>query len=102
MTRSNEYHAAHRAIVVIRPVRVSPRLMVVGVVLAAIVLGWVGAGFANIVGDDCDEPVSVEVAVALSIAPAVSRVAAGVPQDTGGGCFRLTVTGTESADVVAR
>jgi hypothetical protein len=102
MTRSNEYHAAHRAIVVIRPVRVSPRLMVVGVVLAAIVLGWVGAGFANIVGDDCDEPVSVEVAVAPSIAPAVSRVAAGVPQDTGGGCFRLTVTGTESADVVAR
>jgi hypothetical protein len=102
MTRSNEYHAAHRAIVVIRPVRVSPRLMVVGVVLAAIVVGWVGAGFANIVGDDCDEPVSVEVAVAPSIAPAVSRVAAGLPQDTGGGCFRLTVTGTESADVVAR
>jgi hypothetical protein len=102
MTRSNEYHAAHRAIVVIRPVRLSPRLVVVGVVLAAIVLGWVGAGFANIIGDDCDEPVSVEVAAAPSIAPAVSRMAAGVPPDTGGGCFRLTVTGTGSADVVAR
>lgn len=102
MPRSDEYHAAHRAVVIIKPVRLSPRVVVVGVVLASVLLGWMGAGFANIIGDDCDEPESVEVAAAPSIAPAVSRVAAAVPPDTGGGCFRIVVTGSASAEVVAR
>jgi extracellular solute-binding protein/von Willebrand factor type A domain-containing protein len=88
-----------------RPEAAAPRrrstspVVLLSALLVLALVGWLGFDYVRdrLAGNGCTAPAQVQITAATDIAPVLAEIARTMPEQTGAGCYRVSVTSADSA-----